>query len=296
MANASTAVTYTPRLLQAGIFYLDAGAMFGMIPRVVWSRWFPESGQFAIDAKNRMPLQQNSLLLESSDGKLVLIEAGIGEKMTPKEQGLYGQQTQPDGTPRAIHHALDEAGCDPRAIDAIVITHLHFDHAGGLTRFAGSSDKVVSTFPNAEIFVQRQEIDDALANKSTMHKTYLPSHLTPEIKERFRPVGAEAEILPGLTCFPTPGHTWGQQCARFTDPKGRTVAYISDVMPTKRHARPTTNMAYDVEPYTSMNVRTALLKQAHEGDWLLVLDHDPEHEAFRVVEEEGQLTLAPDQI
>jgi len=232
-------VSYTPRLLRSGVFYLDAGCMFGIIPRVVWSRWFPDSGPFAIDDKNRMPLQQNSLLLESSDGKLVLIEAGIGEKLTPKEQGLYAQATQPDGKPRAIHDALAEAGCDPEDIDAVVITHLHFDHAGGLTRFGDSPDEIVPTFPNAEIYVQRQEIDDALANKSTMHKTYLPTHLTPEVRERFRPVEGEAEILPGLTCFPTPGHTWGQQCVRFADPKGRTIAYISDVMPTKRHARPT---------------------------------------------------------
>lgn len=271
--------TWTPTLLRNGLFYLDAGCMFGMIPRVVWSRWFPESGPGAIDELNRMPLQQNSLLLESSDGKLAIIEVGIGDKMTPKEQSLYTQELHKGGSARSVHHSLDEIKCDPKDISAVILTHLHFDHAGALTRLGPNEDPAnpVLTFPNAEIFVAQQELDDALANKSTMHKTYLPSHLTPEVLERIRPIDGEHDALPGIHCLPTPGHTWGQHAIRFEDSSGQTTCFVGDVMPTKRHCRPTCNLAYDVEPYTSMLQRIKLLERAHKEHWTLVLDHEPDH-------------------
>lgn len=273
---------WTPTLLRAGRFLLDAGCMFGIIPRVVWSKWFPTVGPGAIDGLNRMPLQQNCLLLESG-GRLVLIETGIGDKFPPKERSIYAQESLPDGTPRAIHHALAEKKARPEDISAVIVTHLHFDHAGGLTRLnPDNPERPALTFPNAEVFVQQQELDDALANRSTMNKTYLSSHLTPEVRERFRPVRGEAEVLPGVTVFPTPGHTWGQQCIRFTDAKGRTVCFVSDVMPTARHARATTNLAYDVEPYTSMLERMKLLERAEREGWVLVLDHDPDNAAYAV--------------
>jgi len=256
--------------------------MFGIIPRVVWSKWFPSHGQGAIDGLNRMPLQQNSLLLESG-GKLVVIEVGIGDKFPPKERSMYGQESLPDGTPRAIHHAIAERGARPEDVSAVIVTHLHFDHAGGLTRLdPANPDKPVLTFPYAEVFVQRQEIDDAFAGRSTMNKTYLPGHLTPEVRERFRPVEGEREVLPGITVFPTPGHTWGQQCIRFTAPGGCNVCFVSDVMPTSRHARPTTNLSYDVETYTSMVERMKLLERAEREKWVLVLDHEDADPVFAV--------------
>ena len=248
--------------------------MFGIIPRVVWMKWFPASGDGAIDAANRMPLQQNGLLLESG-GRLVVVEVGIGDKFGAKEAAMYSQACRPDGRPRAVHDALAEHGARPEDVNAVIVTHLHFDHAGGLTRLdPAHPDRPRLTFPNAEIFVQRREIEDALAGRSTMNKTYLPGHLTPEVRERFRPVDGEREVLAGITVFPTPGHTWGQQCVRFADRKGRTVCFVNDVMPTARHARPTTNLSYDVEPYTSMLERAKLLERAERERWTLVLDHE----------------------
>ncbi len=262
--------------------------MFGLIPKVVWSRWFPPTPEEGgVDALNRMPLQTNSLLLESSDGRLAIVELGIGDKLPPKEQSIYTQELTPSGRPRAIHDALHEIDASPSDIHALIVTHLHFDHAGGLTRLNPANpnpdpERPVLTFENAEVFVQRQEFDDALANRSTMHRTYLRNHLTDAVRERCKTIDGEREVLPGITVFPTPGHTWGQQCIRIAAPGGKTIVFVSDVMPTRLHARPTCNLSYDVEPYTSMLQRTALLDRAADEHWILVLDHDPGDPVFTV--------------
>lgn len=271
------------RVLRAGEFWLDGGAMFGIIPRPVWMKWFPSSGPGAIDENHRIPLQCNCLLLEShgpGPKQLVVIEVGIGDKFPAKERALYRQED------RAVHDALHEVGCDPKDVSHVICTHLHFDHAGGLTRraspTAGPDDAPVLVFPSAKVISQKREWEDALANKSTMHKTYLRNHLTPEVAERVVLVEGEREVLPGITVWPIPGHTWGQQGVRFTATDGRTMVFVPDVMPTALHARPTTNMAYDVESYTSMMQRIALLERAADEGWVLVLDHEHGHPVFTV--------------
>ncbi len=249
------------QLLRHGTFWLDAGSMFGVIPKVVWTRWLTP------DDKNRMPLQQNSLLLER-DGRLVLIEAGIGDKLGDKERAIYSMDD------RAVHDSLADIKVDPADVSAVILSHLHFDHAGGITR-KGPSGKPVLTFPNAEIIVQRQEWEDAIANRSTMHKTYLRDHLTDEVAERVRLVEGEGEVLPGVSVIPVPGHTWGQQAVTFTDPGNRTICFVPDVMPTSLHVRPSANLAYDVETFTSMESRSMLLTRAVEGEWVICPVHDP---------------------
>ncbi|MDX2114928.1 MAG: MBL fold metallo-hydrolase [Planctomycetota bacterium] len=291
--------TWNASLLRCGSFRLDAGCMFGLIPRVVWSRWFPPG---VIDDLNRMPLQQNSLLLESA-GTLVVIEAGIGDKMTPKEHAMYAQERQPTGAvgagrPRTIVDALHEAGARPADVSAVILTHLHFDHAGGITQLDSSRDPASArlTFPNARIFAQRREWDDALAGRSTMNKTYLPSHLGPDVRERLTLLEGDAPVMPGIDVITAPGHTWGQQLIRVQTDRG-PVVFSSDVMPTALHCRATTNLAYDVEPYTSMIERHKMLDRAARERWTLVLDHEPGHPVFTVKpDEQGYFALHPAQL
>ena len=262
------------QLLRAGEFRLDAGCMFGIIPRVVWTRWLEP------DADNRMALQQNCLLLER-DGRLVVVEVGIGDKFGEKERSMYAMED------RTVHGALGELDCDPADVDAVICTHLHFDHAGGLTRLDPSDPAhPMLTFPNAKVFVQKREWEDAIANKSTMNKTYLRNHLTDEVAERVELVEGEAEVLPGVRVLPMPGHTWGQQGVAIEASggasDGKTVVFVPDVMPTRYHCRPTTNLSYDVETYTSMVERMKLLSKAADERWTLVLDHEHGHPAFTV--------------
>ncbi|MEE8153435.1 MAG: MBL fold metallo-hydrolase [Phycisphaerales bacterium] len=254
------------QLLRAGSFRLDGGSMFGVVPRTIWaSRLEP-------DHNNRIPLQTNCLLLDDGSRR-VLVETGFGDKWSDKERGFYELQH------RAVIDALREVGCEPDQIDFVVVTHLHFDHAGGLTRLDDSGD-AVPAFPNAQVIVQRTEWEDALANKSTMTRTYLRSHLDP-IADRVRLSDGDSEVLPGLNVWPMVGHTWGQQAVRFDDGNG-IVCFPGDVMPTVNHVGPTFNMGYDMLPYQNMLSKQRLLERAAEENWRLVLDHEPGDAVQRV--------------
>jgi glyoxylase-like metal-dependent hydrolase (beta-lactamase superfamily II) len=262
----------TWRLLRAGGFRLDGGGMFGIIPRSMWARWMPP------DADNRIGLAMNCVLVErAGEGgggrvRRTLVEAGAGGKWTDKEQAIYEFERAADGRVRTIEHALAEIGVDPASIDDVVLTHLHFDHAGGLTRLAADGTPEL-VFPKARIHVQRQEWNDALANRSTMTRTYLRTHIDP-IADRLELHQGEAEIVAGVRVMPAAGHTWGHQVVVWRDAEG-TVCYPGDVMPTIHHAHLSASLGYDMLPYQTMLTKRALLELADQESWRLVLDHQP---------------------
>jgi len=267
------------RLLRAGSFRLDGGSMFGVVPKALWSRLVN------VDEANRIPLQTNCLLLQAG-GRNVVVETGYGDKWSDKERGIYALER------RTIVDALGEQQVDPLGIDTVIVTHLHFDHAGGLTRL-DEAGALVPTFPNAEVIVQRTEWTDARANKSTMPRTYLRSHLDP-VADRVRLIDGEAEVLPGITVWPMVGHTWGQQAVRFSDAQG-TVCFPGDVMPTAAHAGPAFNMAYDMLPYENMLSKTVLLERARDQGWRIAIDHEPGDAVVRVEDDadRGGFALRP---
>lgn len=240
--------------------------MFGVVPKTIWSKLIKP------DENNRIRMQTNCLLLDDGSQK-VLIETGFGDKWTEKERSLYDMEK------RWIVDALSEVGCTPEDINTVIVTHLHFDHAAGLSRL-NESGEAVATFPNAKVFVQQTEWEDALANKSTMTRTYLRNHLDP-IVDRLQLVDGEKEILPGLIAWPMVGHTWGQQALRFSDDKG-IVCFPGDVMPTANHVGPSFNMGYDMLPHQNMISKQQLLEKASDEGWRIALDHEPK-EAVVVV-------------
>jgi len=264
------ASTWRWQLLRAGAFRLDGGAMFGVVPKALWSRVAPA------DEQNRIALQTNCLLLER-EGTRVLVETGYGGKWSEKDRAIFAME------PRTVVDALAEVGVAPSDIDHVVVTHLHFDHAAGLTALGEDGATPAPVFPRARIVVQRLEWDDACANKSTMTATYLKSHLTP-IADRVRLVDGEAEVLPGIHVFPVPGHTWGQQAVRFDDGDG-PVCFPGDVVPTRNHAGLAFNMAYDQLPYQNLLTKQDLFARARAEGWRLVLDHEPDAPVVRVIED-----------
>ncbi|MEM1329359.1 MAG: MBL fold metallo-hydrolase [Planctomycetota bacterium] len=314
---------YSFSLLRAGRLLLDGGGMFGLIPKVVWSR------TVECDDRNRIELHHNCLLLMPSEGggKPVLIEAGTGDKLDEKMAKIFGL----DG--RTVEAAVRERGVEPSEIGHAIISHLHFDHAGGLTRrprdgespdwsasepgdASGDAEGVVLTFPNAEVIVQEREWRDALANDAVMTRTYYRDHLLPlsqslpDGRARLRLIDSPppfadglvphrkelppedlesrwTEVLPGIRVFRTPGHTWGQQAVQFTDESGRQIVFTPDLMPTAWHSGAAYSLAYDVEPYTSMVTKRWFLHEASERGWTLVLDHEP-GAPLRTVEPDGK--------
>ena len=245
--------------LCTGSFRLDGGGMFGLIPKTMWSQWITPDGE------NRIALATRSLLVESRDG-LVLVEAGCGDKWSDRERAMYALER------RTAVDALAELGVDPRDIAHVVLTHLHFDHAGGLTR-PGPGGEPEPVLPNARIHVQRGEWEDALANRSTMTRTYLRTHLDP-VAERVTLHDGAAEPVPGLRLIHAPGHTWHHQAVLWHDAHG-TVCFPGDVMPTIHHAHPASSLGYDMLPHDTMLTKRKLLERADAGGWRLVLDHEP---------------------
>jgi glyoxylase-like metal-dependent hydrolase (beta-lactamase superfamily II) len=248
--------------------------MFGLIPRTMWEKWIKP------DALNRIGLAMNCVLLErdQADGTVrrTLIETGAGGKWDAKAVAEYEFACQPDGKVRTVEHALAEVGVARESIADVVVTHLHFDHAGGLTRVSAEGGGGVSpsiAFPNARIHVQRQEWEDALANRSTMTRTYLRTHLDP-IADRVVLHEGESEILPGLRVLPLVGHTWGQQGVCWDDEHG-TLCFPGDLLPTVHHSHPAASLGYDMLPYETMLTKRSLLARAQAKQWRLVLDHEP---------------------
>ncbi|HZK81391.1 MAG TPA: MBL fold metallo-hydrolase, partial [Humisphaera sp.] len=251
-------------------------------------------------------------ITEDTGPHRVLIEAGSGNKSDAKMRAIFGLTDDWVGT------EIERAGIRCDDIDDVIVSHLHFDHAGGVVRRALDGEKpdwvpqggdpkttgVKLTFPNAPICVQRREWDDALLNRSVMTRTYFQENLEP-IRDRVKlldtpgpfPEGylpgknetptaslrdRSTEILPGISVFGVPGHTWGQQAVCFRDERGRTVVFTPDVMPTVHHVGAAYNLAYDVEPYISSVTRRWFLEEAVKGDWFLVLDHEPGNPCCRV--------------
>ena len=318
-------IRYRWQALRAGPLKLDGGGMFGLIPRVVWSK------AITPDDKHRITVAHNCLLLTRTDesGKVhrVLIETGSGDKLDEKMRSIF------DLTDYTIVNAVEDAGCGCDEIEHVIVSHLHFDHAGGLTRRArdgeiadwiapsaqsSSNNGVMLTFPNARIIAQVEEWNDALANNSVMTRTYYRDHLEP-IRHQIQLVDSPppfptqehqqkdsmpkyplrermTRVLPGIDVFLTPGHTWGQQAVMFTDEQNRTIVFTPDVMPTIHHVGAAYNLAYDVEPYTSTLTRRWFLDEAMKNDWLLYLDHEPGNPFCRVRSDgQGWYKLVPEE-
>jgi glyoxylase-like metal-dependent hydrolase (beta-lactamase superfamily II) len=266
------------RVLRAGNFRLDGGSMFGIIPKGIWSTWSPP------DEYNRIAMQTNCLLLENGSRK-VLVETGYGNKWSQKERAIYAMED------RTILDALAEIDIDPADISSVILTHLHFDHAGGITR-TDSNGNIHLNFPNAEVIVQSQEWEDAIDNRSTMSKTYLKSNLDP-IADCVRLVEGRADVLPGITLEPLKGHTWGIQGAIIETLEG-TIAFPSDLMPTVAHIHPSASMGYDMLPHQNMLTKQWFLEQAYELGWNIILGHEagnPHHVLHR--DENNRFILMP---
>ncbi|RMF85571.1 MAG: MBL fold metallo-hydrolase, partial [Planctomycetota bacterium] len=259
------------RLLDGGPLKLDGGAMFGIIPKPVWSRSTPA------DADNRIQLACNCLLVEweGETARRALIETGRGAKYREKEQSFF------DINPESwLLPSMRRAEIDPLTITDVVLTHLHFDHAGGLTRYDG--ERLAPTFPNARVHVQERELDDARANFGIMTATYRPQNFNAITDAgAWRPLSGAGEILPGIHTLPTPGHTRGHQTILVVG-RDRTLAYTGDVMPTAAHVGAAYNMAYDLFPLDNRDSKRALLERAAREDWLLAFDHEPHTPIVRV--------------
>lgn len=265
-------------LLHDGEFWLDGGAMFGVVPKALWGRLT------APDAENRIRLCLRPLLLRA--GKhWVLVETGIDRKPGEKFRRIYGLEDH-----HPVLDQLSRLGLSPRDINLVVNTHLHFDHAGLNTSWVAG--KLAPTFPRARYLVQRQELEEARSPHERNRASYLQENIEPLLDSgHFDPVDGEAEILPGVRLIPLPGHTLGQQGV-VLESEGQRLVYTADLLPTLLHAPLPYIMAYDLYPLTTLETRKRRYPMWAEEGYLLVTPHDPEHPLGRLrLGEKGYQTV-----
>ncbi len=248
-------------LLNAGRFKLDGGAMFGVVPRVLWEK------RTKPDERNRIWLGMNCLLVRTPD-ETVLIETGFGDKHTGKEQEIYGIEP-----PGGLVESLSDAGVAVDEIDKVVLTHLHMDHAGGATVAKGG--EYLPTFSNARYVVQRKEWDDAVnADGQTSGGYFTEEDLIPLDRSGvLELVDGDHDVCGGIRSFITPGHTRAHQSVVVTS-GGETVCFIGDLVPMSPHLRPIYIMAFDLYPKETYRVKQEVLMQASDEGWLVVFPHD----------------------
>jgi glyoxylase-like metal-dependent hydrolase (beta-lactamase superfamily II) len=258
-------------------FRLDGGAMFGVVPRVLWSKVCPP------DEHNRIRMNMNCLFIETATER-ILVETGIGDKWSPQEAARYGITRE-----RPLRESVRQLACiEPEEITIVVNTHLHFDHAGGNTTL-DDAGRVVPTFPNARYFVSRAEYEHAEAPHERDRASYLPENWRPvqeagqlELKE------ADYEVVPGLTLETISGHSRTMQCVRLRR-NGQTLFSFADLVPMRAHVPLAWIMGYDLYPVETLEAKKRLLPQAASEGWLCFFYHDPDMPLCRVVEEGGKL-------
>lgn len=252
--------------VEAGLQWLDGGAMFGVVPRPLWEKRIPP------DERNRIPLALRCLLVEAP-GALVLVDTGIGNKESAKFHEIYGVENA--GTPTRLEDGIRAAGFAPEDVDIVLNSHLHFDHAGGNT-LRREDGVIVPSFPGARYSVNRYELAFAASRNERIRASYLPPNLEPITAAGLWDLteGA-ARITEGVSVIPTPGHTPHHQSVMIRS-DGDTACFLADVCPTAAHLPLPWIMGYDLEPLVTLESKRVLWEEAREEGWLLVFEHDPD--------------------
>jgi len=265
--------------IQAGGQQLDGGAMFGVVPKTLWSR------RIEADEKNRIPLGMRCLLVEHDDG-LILLDTGSGNKETPKFHDIYAIENRGEAGRTALEDGIRAAGFSVDDVKLVINTHLHFDHAGGNT-WRAPTGEVLASFPNARYVVQAGERAYAEHPNERTTASYFPANWAPIVAAgRFEFVDGAREIVPGIEVRPTPGHTPHHQSILIRS-AGETLCFLGDLVPTVHHLPLPWIMGYDVEPLVTLESKRGLLAEAVRDDWQLVFEHDA-HVGFGRVAHDGK--------
>ncbi|MEX0701846.1 MAG: MBL fold metallo-hydrolase [Planctomycetales bacterium] len=259
--------------ISGGRYRIDGGTMFGIIPKALWDRVFP------CDENNNI-LQNTNCALVRGHGRTVLIDTGYGPKLSEKQRRIFHAET---GDPLLENLARHGVAADD--VDTVILSHLHFDHAGGATR-PSPDGSLVPTFPRAEIVVQRGEWETATDPGPALRNAYPQENIRPlAAHAKLRLVEGDVEIVPGIRALVTGGHTpWHQ--ALVIESRGETAVYLGDLCATTRHMPMLWGMAYDVHPLVVRAKKPELLGRIADAGWLALFDHDPEHAAARLRRDE----------
>jgi glyoxylase-like metal-dependent hydrolase (beta-lactamase superfamily II) len=254
---------YNIQAVETGNFYLDGGAMFGVIPKPIWEKSNPS------DERNRVKLSARCLLL-SNEKRKILIDTGCGNKWDDKAKSIYSFDYQFN----TLEKSLLKSGISPDEITDVILTHLHFDHAGGSTKF--ENDRLVPSFPNAIYYVQKSNFEWA--------KTPTEKDRASFIKENFQPlydygilkfIDGNEQFDDEIELKKLDGHTFGQQLIKISD-SSQTLFYCGDLFPYTAHIHIPALPGFDLQPLVTLQEKKKILQQAIEEEWKLFFEHDPD--------------------
>ena len=248
-----------------GFFRLDGGAMFGTVPKAIWSKLAPP------DDDNRIRLAARSLIIRTEE-RVFVVDTGMGDRWPEKLRRIYDIQAGP----------VDGPGLNPASVTDVILTHLHFDHARGIfEERPGAEGEVDLRYPSARIHVQRANYETARTPNARERASYVAEDVKRLERARLVLASGSSEIHPGIWVHETNGHTRGHQWVE-VKAGGRILAFLSDIVPTSGHLPLPYLMGYDMCAETLLQEKDALLSRAAEEDWILVFSHDPEVEACRI--------------
>ncbi len=258
-------------------FRLDGGAMFGVVPRNLWSRKFPP------DEQNRIRMNMNCVFIDTGSEK-ILIETGIGDKWSEKHRAMYGIDRK-----QSLDESLQSiAGVNANEITIVINTHLHFDHAGGNSKH-DESGTLVASFPNARYFISRAEYEHAESPSERDRASYLVENWRPlKASDQLELMEANYEVVPGLRMETHAGHNRSMQCWRL-DRGAQTLFGFADLVPTRAHVPFAWIMGYDLYPIETLEAKKTLLPEAAREGWACLFYHDPDQPLGRIVEDAGKL-------
>jgi glyoxylase-like metal-dependent hydrolase (beta-lactamase superfamily II) len=260
-------------------FKLDGGAMFGVVPKHLWNKVEPA------DQLNRVALACNLLLIETPGGN-VLVETGMGPRWTEKERERY------EVRPLIDHkHALQSAGLQNDDVQAVIFSHLHFDHAGGAVLELDGN--LLPAFPKARYYAQRGEWEFAHKANARARASYRSDDFEPLMEQGvLELIDGDKEVVAGVWAKVTGGHTRHHQVVYF-ESEGKQGVYFADIMPTKSHISPPWVMGYDHYPLESCDIKSEWLARASSEKWLVVFDHEIGVPWGHVTQSDGKFQWQP---
>ena len=271
--------SYEITIGRAGRFRLDGGAMFGVVPKVLWAARHPS------DEKNRIDLCNNLLLLEG-EGRTILVDTGNSSELSRKMMSMYAI----DNTGAGIEPFLSEQGLTPGDITDVILTHLHFDHAGGAVQ-RDSEGQYKPAFPNACYYVQKRQFERAFSPSRLDQASYLPEMITP-LKEagRLELLDGPVTLFPGIELLVFDGHTPGQQLPLIRG-NGTSLFYGGDLIPLSSHLSLPWIMAYDLNSRQTLEEKKVILPRAAAENWTLVFEHDTAVQHAAIAMKDGEFTI-----
>ncbi len=273
-------------ILSDGHYFLDGGAMFGVVPKPLWEKRAPA------DDQNRILLGLNTVIVRTGQ-HTIAIETGIGNKLSPKLNAIFGVQQQ-------LLRAFESAQIRPEEIDIVINSHLHFDHCGWNTTRTPEGN-IVPTFPNARYFAHRGEVTHGHLQLERDAVSYISDNYDPLIASGQMTLldtepGDVTPIVPGISVECFPGHT-AQLLGIHIESGGQHAVYISDLIPTSAHLDITWVMGYDLDPVTCIAERKRFYQRAIPEKWLVLFTHD-HHTPFAHIQlnEKGKPVIEPARI